>query len=69
MFLRRNDFKKMMRAEQRRLPYSISVDKNAAYPEAFLTSQDEKILPPNCLLRRVKYAHNVVEQEHRFIKK
>jgi len=28
-------FKKMMRAEHRRLPFSISVDKNAAYLEAF----------------------------------
>lgn len=27
-------FKKLMRAEHRRLPFSISVDKNAAYPEA-----------------------------------
>src|SRR5215210_2890901 len=26
-------FKKMMRADHRRLPFSISVDKNAAYPE------------------------------------
>jgi transposase-like protein len=34
-------FKKMMRAEHRRLPFSISVDKNAAYPEAFTTSQEE----------------------------
>ena len=31
-------FKKIMRAEHRRLPFSISVDKNAAYPEAFSTS-------------------------------
>ncbi len=38
-------FKKMMRAEHRRLPFSISVDKNAAYPEAFTSSQDEKTLP------------------------
>ena len=30
-------FKKMMRAEHRRLPFSISVDKNAAYPETFNT--------------------------------
>ena len=30
-------FQKMMRAEHRRLPFSISVDKNAAYPEAFTT--------------------------------
>jgi IS6 family transposase len=46
-------FKKMMRAEHRRLPFSISVDKNAAYPEAFTVSQDEKMLPSDCILRRV----------------
>jgi transposase-like protein len=62
-------FKKMMRADQRRLPFSISVDKNAAYPEAFTTSQVEKILPKDCTLRRVKYLNNVIEQDHRFIKK
>ena len=62
-------FKKMMRAEHRRLPFSISVDKNAAYPEAFSTSQVERVVPEDCLLRRVKYLNNVVEQDHRFIKK
>ena len=62
-------FKKMMRAEQRRLPFSNSVDKNAAYPEAFSTSQAERIVPEDCLLRRVKYLNNVIEQDHRFIKK
>ncbi len=62
-------FKKMMRADHRRLPFSISVDKNAAYPDAFTSSQDEKILPKDCTLRRVKYLNNVIEQDHRFIKK
>jgi transposase-like protein len=62
-------FKKMMRAEHRRLPFSISVDKNAAYPEAFSTSQAEKIVPQDCNLGRVKYLNNVIEQDHRFIKK
>ncbi len=62
-------FKKMMRADHRRLPFSISVDKNAAYPEAFTSSQDEKILPLDCTLRRVKYLNNIIEQDHRFIKK
>jgi transposase-like protein len=62
-------FKKMMRAEHRRLPFSISVDKNAAYPEAFSTSQAEKIVPKDCKLRRVKYLNNVIEQDHRFVKK
>jgi transposase, IS6 family len=55
-------FKKVMRADHRRLPFSISVDKNAAYPEG-------RIVPPDCKLRRVKYLNNVIEQDHRFIKK
>jgi transposase-like protein len=38
-------FKKLMRAEHRRLPFFISVDKNAAYPNAFTSSQDEKVIP------------------------
>jgi len=62
-------FKKMMRADHRRLPFSISVDKNAAYPDAFTSSQDEKVLAKDCTLRRVKYLNNVIEQDHRFIKK
>lgn len=62
-------FKKMMRADHRRLPFTISVDKNAAYPEAFTTSQKERLLPQDCKLRRVKYLNNIIEQDHRFIKK
>ena len=62
-------FKKVMRAEHRRLPFSINVDKNAAYPEAFSTSQAERALPKDCKLRRVKYLNNGIEQDHRFIKK
>src|SRR5829696_1113913 len=62
-------FRKMMRADHRRLPFSISVDKNAAFPDAFTSSQDEKILPKDCTLRRVKYLNNVIEQDHRFVKK
>lgn len=38
-------FKTMMRAEHRRLPFSISGDKNAAYPEAFSTSEEERDVP------------------------
>jgi IS6 family transposase len=62
-------FKKMMRAEHRRLPFSISVDKNAAYPDAFTSSQVERTIPLDCKLRRVKYLNNVIEQDHRFVKK
>jgi transposase-like protein len=46
-------FKKMMRADHRRLPFTISVDKNAAYPEAFTSSQKVKVLPHDCKLRRL----------------
>jgi transposase-like protein len=62
-------FRKMMRADHRSLPFSISVDKNAAYPDAFTSSQEKKILPKDCKLPRVKYLNNVIEQDHRFIKK
>jgi IS6 family transposase len=62
-------FKRMMRAEHRRLPFSISVDKNATYPEAFSTSQAERLVPQYSKLRRVKYLNNVIEQDPRFVKK
>lgn len=62
-------FKKMMRADHRRLPFTISVDKNAAYPDAFATSQAEKVLPLDCKLRRVKYLNNGIEQDHRAIRR
>lgn len=62
-------FKKVMRADHRRLPFSISVDKHASYPDAFAASQDEQVLPFDCRLRRTKYLTNVVEQDHRFIRR
>ena len=62
-------FKKMMRADHRRLPFSISVDKHASYPDAFTASQEEKVLPFDCRLRRTKYLTNIVEQDHRFIRR
>ncbi len=62
-------FKKVMGADNRRLPFSISVDKHASYPEAFTSSQDEGVLPLDCKLRRVKYLNNVIEQDHRFIRR
>jgi IS6 family transposase len=62
-------FFKKMRAEHRRLPFPISVDKNAAYPEAFSTSQAEKTVPQDYKPQCVKYLNNVIEQDHRFVKK
>lgn len=62
-------FKKVMRADHRRLPFSVSVDKHASYPEAFAASQTEKVLPSDCRLRRTKYLTNIVEQDHRFVRR
>ena len=62
-------FKKLMRADHRRLPFTIGTDKHASYPEAFATSVAEKILPSDCKLRRVKYLNNIIEQDHRAVRK
>jgi transposase-like protein len=57
-------FKKMLRAEHRRLPFSISVDKNAVYPGAFSISRAEKIVPKDCKLRgsvaKISMQHNIL---------
>jgi transposase-like protein len=47
-------FKKLMRADHRRLPFTIGTDKHASYPEAFAASVKEKVLPSDCKLRWVK---------------
>jgi len=62
-------FKKLMRADHRRLPFTIGTDKHASYPEAFAASVKEKVLPSDCKLRRVKYLNNVIEQDHRAIRR
>lgn len=46
-------FKKLMKADHRRLPFTIGTDKHASYPEAFAASVKEKALPVDCKLRRV----------------
>jgi transposase-like protein len=62
-------FKKMMRADHRRLSFRIGTDRHASYPEAFSSSVKEKVLPFDCKLRRVKYLNNVIEQDHRAIRR
>lgn len=62
-------FRKLMRADHRLLPSTIGTDKHASYPEAFATSVTDKILPIDCKLRRVKYLNNVIEQDHRAIRR
>ena len=50
-------------------PRVITVDKNPAYPMAIQELKEEKQMPEGIQLRQVKYLNNIVEQDHRFIKK
>jgi len=61
-------FKKVMRADDRRLPFTIGTVKHASYPKAFPVSVKEKVSPPGSRLRRVEYLNNVIEQDYRFIR-
>jgi len=50
-------------------PRVINVDKNAAYPKAFTELKADGSIPKACELRQVKYLNNLVEQDHRFLKR
>jgi len=45
------------------------VDKNAAYPPTIDSLKADETLTKATELRRVKYLNNIVEQDHRFIKR
>ena len=51
------------------MPRVINVDKNAVYPPAIDDLKAESQLLATTELRQVKYLNNLVEQEHRFIKR
>ncbi len=50
-------------------PRVINVDKNAAYPKAIAELKAIGVLAASVELRQVKYLNNLVEQDHRFIKR
>ncbi len=50
-------------------PRVINVDKNAAYPKAIADLKARGVLPTHVELRQVKYLNNLIEQDHRFIKR
>ncbi len=51
------------------VPRVINVDKNAAYPKAIADLKATGLLPEQVERRQVKYLNNLVEQDHRFIKR
>jgi len=53
----------------RGVPRVINVDKNAVYPKAIADLKTAGVLPEHVALRQVKYLNNLIEQNHRFIKR
>jgi len=62
-------FRKALRSPGNPVPRVINVDKNAAFPPAVEALKMEGILPRRVRLRQCKYLNNVVEQDHRTVKK
>ena len=62
-------FKKALAAFHVSKPRVITVDKNPAYPVAIQQLKDEKKMPEGIQIRQIRYLNNIVEQDHRFIKK
>ena len=62
-------FKKALRSFHVSKPRVITVDKNPVYPIAVEELRKEKNMPSGMQLRQKKYLNNIVEQDHRFIKK
>lgn len=50
-------------------PRSITADGDKAYPVAIRELKDEQCIPHGMQLRVKKYLNNIIEQDHRFIKK
>jgi transposase-like protein len=62
-------FKKALRSFHVSKPRVMTVDRNPAYPIAIEELKKEKSIPDGMQLRQQKYLNNIVEQDHRFIKK
>lgn len=50
-------------------PRVMTVAKNPAYPVVIQELKEEKSMPEGIQIRQVRYLNNIVEQDHRFIKK
>jgi transposase-like protein len=60
---------KALKATHTQEPRVINVDKNAAYPTAVEDLKVESVLSKSAKLRQSKYLNNLIEQDHRFIKR
>ncbi|CAA9426376.1 Transposase and inactivated derivatives-like protein [uncultured Leptolyngbya sp.] len=62
-------FHKTLKAPHNQQPRVVTVDKNPAYPKAIAELKAEQALPQSVELRPRRYLNNIVEQDHRFIKR
>src|SRR5205814_10565305 len=62
-------FEKVFSSDANPIPRVINVDKNSAYPAAVNALKAEGALPRRVCLRQRKYLNNVIEQDHRTVKK
>jgi IS6 family transposase len=62
-------FRMVLRSPGNPVPRVINVDKNAAFRPVVEALKAEGILPRRVRLRQCKYLNNVVEQDHRTVKK
>jgi IS6 family transposase len=62
-------FEKVFSSSSNPIPRVINVDKNPAYPAAVEALKAEGTLPRRVHLRQCKYLNNVIEQDHRTVKK
>lgn len=62
-------FRKVLKAKHIQMPRVITVDKNAAYPVAIETLKADGTLEAETELRQNKYLNNVIEQDHRNVKR
>jgi IS6 family transposase len=59
----------VLKAQHAQTPRVINVDKNAAYPMAMETLKGNEMVVKKIELRQSKYLNNVIEQDHRNIKR
>jgi len=60
---------KVLSGQHVEIPRVINVDKNPAYPPAMEDLKNDELLAVETELRQVKYLNNLIEQDHRFIKR
>lgn len=62
-------FRKVLKAQHTQMPRVINVDKNVAYPVTIAVLKADETLLETTELQQSKYLNNIIEQDHRNIKR